>query len=154
LIENRGWTHEDALTFKAEVERLRELWNPGPEPTTSKALKNFANHLPEVYRNIERMNAERHAENERKRKEHLVRIELENRNLEWPRSPEYLINRLSCDYWKNGCIYCDHKYIPQTTHDYEVHIVTQHPGKPAYPGPADLRLYGLGFDSCKPKPWI
>ena len=55
--------------------------------------------------------------------------------------PEHLKIRKPFDYWKDGCLYCSYK--PQTTHDYEVHIVTRHPGKPAYPGPADVELYGL-----------
>ena len=51
--------------------------------------------------------------------------------------------RKTAGYWKvNTCIYnCEYK--PKTTHDYEVHIVTKHPGKIAYPGSPDLEKYGL-----------
>ncbi len=47
-----------------------------------------------------------------------------------------------------GCIYCMnnggyHGPAPLTAEDYETHIVKKHPGKPAYPGPADIEKYGL-----------
>lgn len=132
LIENRGWTHKEALAFKEEVERLRY---PGPDVSTSEALINQANDFPKALHNIEKMNADRHKENELRRQNHLRRIELENRNLEWPQPDKSFIIRKSEDYWKNGCIYCGYK--SKTTHDYEVHIVINHPGKPGYPGPAD-----------------
>lgn len=72
----------------------------------------------------------------------LCMLELENKNLEWPKpdvKSSKISKRKSFDYWKDGCLYCGYK--PRTTHDYEVHIVTRHPGKPAYPGSPDLEKY-------------
>ena len=144
LIENRGWTHAEALAFKAEVERLRGLWyNDVPEPSTNEALAN----LRQAYESTNgfiriRMESEaRKHDNEQRRIRRLRRIELEGKNLQWPK-PEYHFDlRPASDYWKNGCLYCQYK--PQTTHDYEVHVVTNHPKKPAYPGHADIDKYGL-----------
>lgn len=36
--------------------------------------------------------------------------------------------------------------MPLSKEDYERHIVNKHSGKPAYPGPADIKLYGLTLD--------
>lgn len=52
------------------------------------------------------------------------------------------------DFPLHGCIYCMnnggyHGPTPLTAEDYETHIVKKHPGKPAYPGPADIEKYGL-----------
>jgi hypothetical protein len=135
---NQGWTQQGAKDFIAEVERLKSLWwTPDlPEPTTRQALAN----LSEVYERTDgfaatiRENEERAALNERLRKERIRKIKAENKNLEWPKPKpdDSHIARKSEDYWKpNGCMYCG--YRPMTTHDYEVHIVTKHPGKPGYP---------------------
>jgi hypothetical protein len=40
---------------------------------------------------------------------------------------------------------------PMTTHNYEVHVVTKHPGKPAYPGSPDLEKYRQLQDDKKGK---
>jgi hypothetical protein len=52
------------------------------------------------------------------------------------------------DFVLNACIYClnngGYKGPSITTSDeYETHIVSKHPGKPAYPGPADIEKYRL-----------
>lgn len=52
------------------------------------------------------------------------------------------------DFRMQGCIYCMnngryHGPKPLSTYDYESHIVTKHPGRPAYPGPADIEKYHL-----------
>jgi hypothetical protein len=54
----------------------------------------------------------------------------------------------SIDFVLNACIYCNnnggYKGPPITTPDeYDRHIIKKHAGKPAYPGPADIQLYGL-----------
>ena len=128
-----------------EIERLKELWYPdiinAPEVSTREALANLRDSY-KVYLRIERENQERHEENERRKQERLRKIKEESKNLEMGWKNYLLSERLKFrqpfDYWKDGCLYCP--YEPQTTHDYEVHIVTRHPGKPAYPGPADVRL--------------
>lgn len=58
------------------------------------------------------------------------------------------------DFIAAGCIYCLNNggyrgSFPQTEHQYEYHVVTKHPGRPAYPGPADIELYGLTIDEEK-----
>jgi hypothetical protein len=50
-----------------------------------------------------------------------------------------------------GCIYCINNGgyrgpKPLSKEDYERHIVKMHERKPAYPGPADIELYGLTLD--------
>ena len=144
IRENRGWTDQEAKDFIKEIERLKELWYPdiinAPEVSTREVLANLRNYY-KAYLGIERENQERHEENDRRRQEHLRKIKEENKNLEWPKPPgaEPLKIRQPFDYWKDGCLYCSYK--PQTTHDYEVHIVTRHLGKPAYPGPADIQKF-------------
>jgi hypothetical protein len=54
----------------------------------------------------------------------------------------------STDFVLNACIYCNnnggYKGPPITTPDeYDRHIISKHKGKPGYPGPADIQLYGL-----------
>lgn len=150
LVEKRGWTEQEAKDYIIEVERLKELWYSEviniPVVSTTKALT----HLREAYEStnrfdaLEKENEQRRIHNEQIRKEMLRMLELENKNLEWPKPDARLLlevsQKKSSDYWKNGCLYCSY-YKPQTTHDYEVHIVTRHPGKPAYPGPADFEKY-------------
>lgn len=147
IRESRGWTDQEASDFKKEVERLKDLWYPSiesaPEITTRQALAN----LGEVYDSTNgfsriKMESEaRRQDSEQRKKRRLHKIELENRNLRWPKPEDYFDTRPASDYWKRGCLYCGFK--PRTTCDYEVHIVTRHPGKPAYPGPSDVKLYGL-----------
>lgn len=141
----RGWTEQEAKDF-VEVERLKELWYPGPEVSTGEALANLRDFYNTAYSRIERENEERRLENEQRKQERLLKIKEENKNLEWPKpKPDSrLKNFKTSDYWKNGCLYCGYK--PKRTHDYEVHIVTKHPGRPAYPGPADVELYGLKLE--------
>ena len=148
--ENRGWTDREAKDFIKEVERLKELWypnfinSPQAEISTREALANLRS-TSMTYLIIERENEERHEENERRKQGRLRKIKQENKNLDWPKpkSYAYVKIRKPFDYWRNGCLYCGSDYKPKTTHDYEVHIVTRHPGKPAYPGPADVELYRL-----------
>lgn len=146
IREDRGWTDQEAKNFIKEIERLKELWYPdiinAPEVSTREVLANLRDSY-KTYLKIERENEEHHAENERRKQERLRKINEENKNLEWPKPDRPFKVRKSSDYWKDGCLYCSYSYTPQTTHDYEVHIVTRHPGKPAYPGPADVKLYGL-----------
>jgi hypothetical protein len=124
--DKRAWTSQELKEYLAEVERLKSLWPPMKDPTTTE-------------------NQRRSIENDKRRRALLRRFELENRNLEWPKSSPFeiiiIIIRPAADYWKNGCPYCDYK--PKTTYDYEVHIVQNHPNMPAYPGPADIKKYGL-----------
>ena len=40
------------------------------------------------------------------------------------------------------CYYCDSKDFGSVD-GYERHIVTRHPNLPGYPGPADIKFYGL-----------
>jgi hypothetical protein len=40
------------------------------------------------------------------------------------------------------CYYCDSKDFGPVN-DYERHVVIHHPDLPGYPGPADIKLYGL-----------
>lgn len=143
IREYSGWTDQEAKDFIKEVERLKELWYSDvvndPQVSTRQALANLRNIK---YLEIKRESEERHKENERLNQEHLHRIKEENKNLNWPKPAERLKIRKPFDYWKDGgCLYC--RYKPKTTHDYEVHIVTIHTGKPAYPGPADVELYDL-----------
>jgi hypothetical protein len=139
----RGWTEQEAKDFIREVERLKESWYSDiQEISTRQALANLRNSFKAI-KEIEGENEGRRAENERRKQERLRKIKEENKNLEWPKPDKTLKVRKPFDYWKNGCLYCYYK--PRTTHDYEVHIVTTHPGKPAYPGPADLELYGLKY---------
>jgi hypothetical protein len=56
------------------------------------------------------------------------------------------------DFVLNGGIYCMNKEgyhgsISLSKEDYERHIVMEHAGKPAYPGPADIEIYGLKLGS-------
>lgn len=144
---NKGWTEQEAKGFIKEVERLKELWysevENSPEVSTRGVLANLRNSSKAI-REIEKENEKRHAENELRKQMRLRKIKEENKNLEWPKPDKFLKVRTPSDYWRDGCLYCSY-YKPRTTHDYEVHIVTRHPGKPAYPGPADLELYGLKF---------
>jgi hypothetical protein len=144
--EERGWTDQEAKDFVKEVERLKELWYyeaiKSPEFSTRQDLANMGESYNACLK-IEEENEKRHAENERRKQERLRKIREENKNLEWPKPDRPFKVRKLSDYWKDGCLYCSYSYKPQTTHDYEVHIVTRHPGKPAYPGPADVKLYGL-----------
>ena len=147
IRENRGWTDQEAKNFIKEVERLKELWYPTiiilPEVSTRGALSGIKDTYDNARPRIERENEERHKDNERRKQERLRKIKEENKNLEWPKPDNANVKiRKPSDYWRNGCLYCS-DYKPKTTHDYEVHIVTIHPGKPAYPGPADVKLYGL-----------
>jgi hypothetical protein len=41
------------------------------------------------------------------------------------------------------CYYCDHRFIGSGKLEYEKHIVNLHPGKPGYPGLADIERHGL-----------
>lgn len=148
--ENRGWTDREAKDFIKEVERLKEfrypnfINSPQAEISTREVLANLRSTFM-TYLIIERENEERHEENERRKQDRLRKIKQENKNLDWPRpkSYAYVKIRKPFDYWRNGCLYCGSDYKPKTTHDYEVHIVTRHAGKPAYPGPADVELYRL-----------
>lgn len=140
-IEHHSWTEQEAEDFVKEVKRLKELWPPeitNIEISITELLTNLNNDFSKSDLSVKRMNIERLEENEQRRQERIRKIEEQNKNLELPKSKPY--ERLNIhnpfDYWKNGCLYCEYK--PITTHDYEVHIVTKHPGKPAYPGPADL----------------
>lgn len=146
----RGWTEQEAKDFITEVERLKELWyfelinTSDAEISTRQALANLRDSV-KACQEIEKEIKEHRVENERRKQERLRKIKEENKNLEWPKPDARLLLELSqkksSDYWKNGCLYCSY-YKPQTTHDYEVHIVTRHPGKPAYPGSPDLEKYG------------
>ena len=146
--ENRGWTDQEAKDFIKEVERLKEIWYSdvvinAPEVSIREALANLRS-TSKTYLRIIRENEECHGENERRKQERLRKIKEENKNLEWPKPSSFYAYRKICkpyDYWRDGCLYCEYK--PQTTHDYEVHIVTRHHGRPAYPGPADVELSGL-----------
>ena len=40
------------------------------------------------------------------------------------------------------CYYCDSKDFGSVD-GYERHVVTRHPNLPSYPGPADIKFYGL-----------
>jgi hypothetical protein len=120
------------------VRHINMLYNYEANIMTRQALANIRDSY-NVYLKIEKENEEHHAENERRRQERLRKIKEENKNLEWPKPDRPFKVRKSSDYWKNRCLYCSY-YKPQTTHDYEVHIVTKHPGKPAYPGPADVEF--------------
>ena len=40
------------------------------------------------------------------------------------------------------CYYCDSRNFGSVD-GYELHIVTRHPNLPDYPGPADIKFYGL-----------
>lgn len=136
----KGWTEEEAKDFIRDVERLKELWYSDiQEISTRTALANLRNSR-EAIQKIERENEEHRIENERRKQERLRKIKEENKNLEWPKPDGPFKVRKPFEYWKNGCLYCSY-YKPRTTHDYEVHVVTTHPGKPSYPGPADLELY-------------
>jgi hypothetical protein len=156
IRENRGWTDQEAKDFVKEVEELKDLWYPefinAPQAdiSTRKALANLGSTSRTCVK-IERENAERHEENERRKQDRLRKIKQENKNLEWPKPADIRFKiRKPFDYWKDGCLYCS-DYKPKTTHDYEVHIVTKHPGRPAYPGPADAELYRLKLpdeDDC------
>jgi hypothetical protein len=117
------------------------------DPTTTEALANFREiyDISNGFAELNKENQRRSIENDKRWRALLRRFELENRNLEWPKSSPFeiiiIIIRPAADYWKNGCPYCDYK--PKTTYDYEVHIVQNHPNMPAYPGPADIKKYGL-----------
>jgi hypothetical protein len=143
--DRRGWNEQGAKDFIKEVERLKELWYSeaikSPEVSTKQVLANIRDSYNASLK-FEKENEERRAKNERRRQERLRKIKEENKNLEWPKPDRPFKILKSSDYWKNGCLYCSY-YKPQTAHDYEVHIVTKHHGKPAYPGPGDLELYEL-----------
>lgn len=75
--------------------------------------------------------------------------QLQSQSSSWPS----LTNK-PIEQWKPedfplvGCIYCInnggyHGPMPQTIKEYEKHIVNKHKGKPAYPGPADVKKYDL-----------
>ncbi|MGC2308720.1 MAG: hypothetical protein WA461_09965 [Nitrososphaeraceae archaeon] len=121
--------------------------SPQAKISTRQSLANLRE-TSKTHLRIARENEERHEDNERRKQERLRKIKKENKNLEWPKykpdktAAARLETRKPLDYWRNGCLYCSY-YKPQTTHDYEVHIVTRHPGRPAYPRPADVELYGL-----------
>jgi hypothetical protein len=148
IEENRGWTDLEAKEFIAEVERLKALWYPEesskPDITTGEVLANHkvAYDRTNGFAAIRQENEERRIENERRTKRRLRMIELLNRNLEWPK-PVPLKKRKSSDYWENGCPSCGCDFKPKDTDDYERLVVFSHPGKPAYPGPADIEEYGL-----------
>ncbi len=121
LVEKRGWTEQEAKDYIIEVERLKELWYSEviniPVVSITKALT----HLREAYKStnrfdaLEKENEQRRIHNEQIRKEMLRMLELENKNLEWPKPDRPLKARKPSDYWRYGCLYCSY-YKPRTTH--------------------------------------
>ena len=49
----------------------------------------------------------------------------------------------SLDEYPQDCYYCDKQFIGTSKPDYEKHIIQKHPGKPGYPGSADIQFYKL-----------
>ena len=67
-----------------------------------------------------------------------------------------LIQWSNTDFVLNACIYCMnngdyHGSTVTTPEEYERHIVSKHKGKPAYPGPADIKPWPTLNDKCKSK---
>ena len=91
LVENRGWTEQEAKEFVAEVERLKDLWYQEelnkPDITAEEALRNMREEYERTngFTRIIQENEEHRRLNDQIRKKRLRRIELENRNLEWPK---------------------------------------------------------------------
>ena len=77
---------------------------------------------------------------------HSITSDVVEKRRELPKKP--IEQWTSTDFVLNACLYClkngGYKGPPIPSPDeYERHIVVKHPSKPAYPGPADIKLYGL-----------
>ena len=77
---------------------------------------------------------------------HSITSDVVEKRREPPKKP--MEQWTSTDFVLNACLYClknggyKGPLIPSPD-EYERHIVVKHPSKPAYPGPADIKLYGL-----------